>query len=1547
MTKKSVIGKIYEKSTSHLWLIFASIANAASCALFSITYVRPAIRGPFGMEISKGYDSLNQGYFFFLSLAILFFGLLSWALRKTRFGNYARRGISGVIVSLGLIAPFLGILITAITVPSSSRFASMHILYFDWILLSLGCLIGIIRLLGNFQNTISPLPAQGALRACALFAIFLAVPAVGAVTIDVSGRLTYEDPEWADSVRSVDPPLPGIAIQVREKDMGDEWFQFWDETLTNPDPVTNDNGEINVSVISSDPGGPDIYFHIPSLRSQLASGEFIAHAKASIQSAIYNNMKITTPVFPNRTSNLSIPVHVGAGADSNNIATITPSDSIVWWGAVALGEIHESAKWLKAIQSYVRDEIDVWVAEDFSFPNGSGYKAPNPTLPISGDWIQLETLNDESRADTYLSHEYGHGVMYTLHGSLVDGGFQGDHALYTISNPKFAMMEGWPTFYANAVHSDRAFAIQKNADGTDANMETNRWWYGEHANGTETSAENVEGAVMSIMWDLTDTDNADEEFSSMDGSGIHFDTFQNVWLPFGADPKPQTIRGFWDNLANSFTTPAEKTKIRGIFERNGVVLNREKVGASALPARTDTNLATHVIWGSANIATVAGPKPPVISSPVSIESRRFQMLKTPLKDTNNPVNQPTQDWITITQDLYTETQWVPNDVSTGFSSSTPTFSVYEHLGLTSATYAAKLDSEGTRLAIRVQDKLTGGARASFYPDLDRDSNIPEINQPAMYTSQWLEEQGTLRRVMLDNFAPFVSAVMIKTNGDMHYQARWPIALVSDSALADSAVTVDSAISDTIAWAIELEFSESMDTSVVPNVGVRFSSGSEDTFSGTATWLSDTRFKLVTDSDPFNGAGETGPAKLHISGAKDRAGTGLDGFPKTIAFRNESGVMQNQFHGGDLVHAIRVNSDSWNRLQVRFSNRDTALLILTGSAYVDTNAIRLSRFKSNVIPHFNDPYGQWGGMDWKESGAQIALARSDSSNQRDMRIGSLRLEGNEYQASDIHSPSFPTAGAFQIFTPVFGQGGEFVVPMAETSATQLLIDNQPFERIENLDNQIVYGDVNQAGRIVYTFAEGGIYLNPFQLLIPATFSQCRWSPDGQSILAAAGIGTAGIVRMFYLIDPSSGTLTGFAEASAASWRDSERIAFLELNEFAFDTLGNPFEVIRRGLFVRDLRTGDTRTVLGPQALPNGQDLAGREGVSHPACVWSPDGRAIAFLDSNLAISIVNPAPPGNEGRVEIPPHLFSELHTLRAITPIVDTGFDGTVTWFYRTDSEWHPVPASGDLTAVETSSKRIQFAFDLQKDPGSVGPSVLGYDFYFGSELTPANVSSASKRGSISSLAEAMVMRSFPAPVNLLGRCGLDSDLFDRNGFSMTLKEGFTISIDELKQARPLPLPGTVTRPWLWIVRQDTVVPWRRSTGPDGTRTASLMLGTGYLGGPVPYLPPMTDLAANHTTLVLIWWNEPPNQRNEGRERRMEEAIRSAGYRTFTAHGQMDYDRVMKEQSITHVVIVGHQGRALHNLPNRNVIGPIQFDYDVITEERAAERLKSEIRETF
>ncbi len=168
---------------------------------------------------------------------------------------------------------------------------------------------------------------------------------------------------------------------------------------------------------------------------------------------------------------------------------------------------------------------------------------------IFNELIQIASNRPWDR--TAMLHEYGHSVMMALYGysynNYPKSSFSGDpdanytHSVYTASDDAFAIKEGWAEFF-EAIVDENAFNTTQYSNVNTPNIEYNSWW--KFIGGANSEGNIVEGAVASILWDISDTATSNDEKPDIDDDRIdgRFVELWNIMMNY----KPANIRKIWD-----------------------------------------------------------------------------------------------------------------------------------------------------------------------------------------------------------------------------------------------------------------------------------------------------------------------------------------------------------------------------------------------------------------------------------------------------------------------------------------------------------------------------------------------------------------------------------------------------------------------------------------------------------------------------------------------------------------------------------------------------------------------------------------------------------------------------------------------------------------------------------------------------------------------------------------------------------------------------------------------------------------------------------------
>ena len=194
-------------------------------------------------------------------------------------------------------------------------------------------------------------------------------------------------------------------------------------------------------------------------------------------------------------------------------------------------------------------------------------------------------------------------------------------------------------------------------------------------------------------------------------------------------------------------------------------------------------------------------------------------------------------------------------------------------------------------------------------------------------------------VILDNFVPYVESVMIE-QGNNRYIAYWPSTPLDDNNLGELIVEEDGDFKTGEGiLVITLVFSEDMDTTIKPLVGVRFSSGLWKKVRE-GMWGDMRKYSGWTEDD-FIPEDEEGKARLEVVGAVDLGGNAMDGNPRTIGYRDVSGIWRNleiqvddnyEFWINGLAHVVSTDpADNENNVPI-----DKGKVIIKFSKPMDEN-----------------------------------------------------------------------------------------------------------------------------------------------------------------------------------------------------------------------------------------------------------------------------------------------------------------------------------------------------------------------------------------------------------------------------------------------------------------------------------------------------------------------------------------------------------------------------------------------------------------------------------
>jgi len=252
----------------------------------------------------------------------------------------------------------------------------------------------------------------------------------------------------------------------------------------------------------------------------------------------------------------------------------TTTDLAVHWGLDderhAIGRIFgamlDERDYLRRTVGFERKSVTV---EYPSLDGGTYYSVDARIGIVSFEVIRIG-FNDGILREAAL-HEYGHAVMTSAYGDRFDAipfgnGVDGGHTLHTVSDSEFAVSEGWAEFM-EALVDDRALNVRSYRNANLPNIETNDWWTGTiDGKGRNSDGSIVEGAVASVLWDLSDGSQSVDTTRDVDDDGIA-NQFPRVWELFVAY-RPKTVKKFRDGwIERGYPQRAE---MLSIFDDHGM-----------------------------------------------------------------------------------------------------------------------------------------------------------------------------------------------------------------------------------------------------------------------------------------------------------------------------------------------------------------------------------------------------------------------------------------------------------------------------------------------------------------------------------------------------------------------------------------------------------------------------------------------------------------------------------------------------------------------------------------------------------------------------------------------------------------------------------------------------------------------------------------------------------------------------------------------------------------------------------------------------------------
>jgi hypothetical protein len=377
-------------------------------------------------------------------------------------------------------------------------------------------------------ETLSPLPVQ--IKRAPMAAI-----AVGDSRF--SGKLTYQDETTRASV-----PVRGATVQLAER-------------VVRGGFTVEDIRE----VVTSATDGTYAFADVPALNADGSIRNYrvnvvMRHNAFNIvdsRGAIYKRTTAWTPAVPGSAFELNVEWDIASGR--SNVGHI-------------LNTLLDARDFFKRTVGFERDFIEV----EYPSLNGATYYSVNARNGfVSDELIRIAT--SESGYRPAILHEFGHSIMTGAYGGRFDAipfgePQEGGHFLHTVSDAQFAISEGWAEF-CEALVDDSALNVRAYRNANLPNIETNDWWTGAvEGGGKNRSGEIVEGAVASILWDLSDGPQSRDTEPAKDDDAVS-NEFARVWDIF-VSKRPKTVVTFRDEWVSRGYP--QKDAVLTIFAENGI-----------------------------------------------------------------------------------------------------------------------------------------------------------------------------------------------------------------------------------------------------------------------------------------------------------------------------------------------------------------------------------------------------------------------------------------------------------------------------------------------------------------------------------------------------------------------------------------------------------------------------------------------------------------------------------------------------------------------------------------------------------------------------------------------------------------------------------------------------------------------------------------------------------------------------------------------------------------------------------------------------------------